>query len=127
MSTFARRRSRHSRRLINMTAWPPSIRSARHQPSGHVQASPHAPVIEKHHLKGVLSGFEFPMVAHRPGWVCQITRCEYIERASQCLRAEVREAAGGGGYFSVGTAGPGGVCAAITSNAIRDAGDAGQK
>jgi len=42
-----------------------------------------APVIEEHHLEGVLSGLEFPVVAHRPGWVCQNPQCEYIEPVPQ--------------------------------------------
>lgn len=42
-----------------------------------------APVIDEHHLKGVLSGLEFPMVAHRPAWICQNPSCEYIEPVSE--------------------------------------------
>jgi hypothetical protein len=36
-------------------------------------------VIEEHHLKGLLSGLEFPMIAHRPGWMCPNPHCEYFE------------------------------------------------
>ena len=50
---------------------------------GTMRLAPSAPVIEEHHLKGVLSGLEFPMVAHRPAWICQNPTCEYIEPVSQ--------------------------------------------
>jgi hypothetical protein len=48
-----------------------------------MRLAPSAPVVEEHHLEGVLSGLEFPMVADRPAWMCQNPSCGYIEPVSQ--------------------------------------------
>ena len=79
-----------------------------------MRLAPSAPVIEEHHLKGVLSGIEFPMVAHRPAWCVRTRR---VSTSSRC-RTSPRDA----GYLSAGTAAPGDLGAGVTSNANRNAG-----